>query len=129
MAPAFPDGTFGMFRLAHAVCLLMDERGTGTLLVTSAPSRVGNAGQQMPPATMGGRRALCQTLNAEYGSKSVPAHIVVDGCGRRARHPRQDARIRALSAVTRSPQHGARRPDTASKDRGPLLARRAAARI
>ena len=31
---------------------------------------------------------LCQTLNAEYGSKSVPvAHIVVDGGGRRARHP------------------------------------------
>ncbi len=56
MAPAFLDGEFGMFRLAHAVYLLMDERGTGTLLVTSAPSRAGNAGQQMPTATMGGRR-------------------------------------------------------------------------
>ena len=74
-------GTFGLFRLAHAVCPLMEERGHGTLLVTSATAAVrGNAGQHSHAAAMGGRRMLCQTLNAEYGPKGVHvAHIVVDG--------------------------------------------------
>ena len=74
-------GTFGLFRLAHAVCPLMEQRGHGTLLVTSATAAVrGNAGQHSHAAAMGGRRMLCQTLNAEYGPKGVHvAHIVVDG--------------------------------------------------
>ena len=74
-------GTFGLFRLARAVCPLMEERGRGTLLVTSATAAVrGNAGQHSHAAAMGGRRLLCQTLNAEYGPKGVHvAHIVVDG--------------------------------------------------
>ena len=74
-------GTFGLFRLARAVCPLMEERGRGTLLVTSATAAVrGNAGQHSHAAAMGGRRMLCQTLNAEYGLKGVHvAHIVVDG--------------------------------------------------
>ena len=74
-------GTFGLFRLARAVCPLMEERGRGTLLVTSATAAVrGNAGQHSHAAAMGGRRMLCQTLNAEYGPKGVHVvHIVVDG--------------------------------------------------
>lgn len=43
------------------------ERGSGTLLVTSAAAAVrGNAGQHSPAAAMGGRCMLCQTLNAEF---------------------------------------------------------------
>ena len=73
--------TFGLFRLARALCPRMEERGHGTLLVTSATAAMrGNAGQHSHAAAMGGRRLLCQTLNAEYGPKGVHvAHIVVDG--------------------------------------------------
>ena len=51
------------------------------MLVTSATSAMrGNAGQHSHAAAMGGRRMLCQTLNAEYGPKGIHvAHIVVDG--------------------------------------------------
>ncbi len=74
-------GTFGLFRLARAVCPRMAGRGKGSLLVTSATAAMrGNAGQHSHAAAMGGRRLLCQTLNAEYGPKGVHvAHIVVDG--------------------------------------------------
>ena len=73
--------TFGLFRLAHAVCPRMEERGCGTLLVTSATAAMrGNSGQHSHAAAMGGRRLLCQTLNAEYGPRGIHvAHIVVDG--------------------------------------------------
>ena len=73
--------TFGLFRLAQTVCPRMAERGTGTLLVTSATAAMrGNAGQHAHAAAMGGRRLLCQTLNAEYGPQGIHvAHIVVDG--------------------------------------------------
>jgi len=48
-------GNFGLFRLASAVCPLMEERGKGTVLVTSATSAVrGNAGQHSHAAAMGG---------------------------------------------------------------------------
>ena len=59
----------------------MEARGTGTILVTSATAAVrGNAGQHSHAAAMGGRRMLCQTLNAEYASKGIHvAHIIVDG--------------------------------------------------
>lgn len=74
-------GTFGLFRLAKAVCPHMADRGKGSLLVTSATAAVrGNPGQHSHAAAMGGRRLLCQTLNAEYGPKGIHvAHIVVDG--------------------------------------------------
>ena len=74
-------GTLGLFRLASSVCPLMGERGKGTLLVTSATAAVrGNAGQHSHAAAMGGRRMLCQTLNAELSPKGIHvAHIVVDG--------------------------------------------------
>ena len=74
-------GTFGLFRLAKSVCPLMVDRGRGTLIVTSATAAVrGNAGQHSHAAAMGGRRLLCQTLNAELSPKNIHvAHVVVDG--------------------------------------------------
>lgn len=80
-------GTYGVFRLAHALLPRMVERAAGgsgphgTLLVTSATASVrGNAGQHSHAAAMGGRRMLCQTLNAEFAPKGVHvAHVVVDG--------------------------------------------------
>ena len=73
--------TLGLFRLASSVLPLMEQRGTGTLLVTSATAAVrGNAGQHSHAAAMGGRRLLCQSLNAEFGPKGIHiAHILIDG--------------------------------------------------
>ena len=73
--------TFGLFRAASTVGPLMEERGSGTILVTSATAAVrGNNGQHSHASSMGGRRMLCQSLNAELGPKGVHvAHIVVDG--------------------------------------------------
>ena len=74
-------GTFGLFRLASAVCPAMQARGKGTILVTSSTAAVrGNGGQHSHAAAMGGRRMLCQSLNAEFASKGIHvAHIVIDG--------------------------------------------------
>lgn len=74
-------GCYGLFRLAHAMFPAMVERGKGTLLVTSATAAVrGNAGQHSHAAAMGGRRMLCQSLNAEFAPKGIHvAHVVVDG--------------------------------------------------
>lgn len=78
-------GTYGVFRLAHALFPHMAERARtgphGTLLVTSATAAVrGNAGQHSHAAAMGGRRMLCQTLNAEFAPKGIHvAHVIVDG--------------------------------------------------
>ncbi len=73
--------TFALFRLAKSVIPKMAERGGGTLLVTSATAAVrGNAGQHSHAAAMGGRRMLCQTLNAEYAPKGIHvAHLLIDG--------------------------------------------------
>jgi len=73
--------TFALFRTAAAVCPGMEERGKGTILVTSATAAVrGNAGQHSHAAAMGGRRMLCQSLNAEFSAKGIHvAHIIVDG--------------------------------------------------
>ena len=73
--------TFALFRTVSAVCPAMEERGKGTILVTSATAAVrGNAGQHSHAAAMGGRRMLCQSLNAELASKGIHvAHIIVDG--------------------------------------------------
>ena len=73
--------TFGLFRTASILCPLMEKRGKGTFLVPSATSAMrGNAGQHSHAAAMGGRRMLCQSLNAQYASKGIHvAHILVDG--------------------------------------------------
>lgn len=73
--------TFALFRVASTICPLMESRGRGTLLVTSATAAVrGNAGQHSHAAAMGGRRMLCQSLNAEFGPKGIHvAHILIDG--------------------------------------------------
>ena len=74
-------GTFGLFRLATSVFPAMVSRGKGTLLVTSATAAVrGNAGQHSHAAAMGGRRMLCQSLNAEFASQGIHvAHVIIDG--------------------------------------------------
>lgn len=74
-------GNFGLFRLASALLPRMEERGHGTLLVTSATSAVrGNAGQHSHASAMGGRRMLCQSLNAEFSPKGIHvAHVIIDG--------------------------------------------------
>ena len=74
-------GTFGLFRLAQAVCPPMAARGKGTILVTSSTAAMrGNGGQHSHAAAMGGRRLLCQTLNAQFAAKGIHvAHIVIDG--------------------------------------------------
>lgn len=74
-------GTYGLFRLASAVTPRMVERGKGTILVTSSTAAMrGNGGQHSHAAAMGGRRMLCQTLNAEFAPKGIHvAHIVIDG--------------------------------------------------
>ena len=71
----------GLFRVAKVLMPIMEERGLGTLLVTSATAAMrGNKNQHSHAAAMGGRRMLCQTLNAEFSSKGIHvAHIVVDG--------------------------------------------------
>ena len=73
--------TFALFRLASSLCPLMVERGHGTILVTSATAAVrGNAGQHSHAAAMGGRRMLCQTLNAEFAPQGIHvAHVLIDG--------------------------------------------------
>lgn len=73
--------TFALFRLASAVIPYMEARGQGVILVTSATAAMrGNAGQHSHAAAMGGRRLLCQTLNAEFAPKGIHvAHILIDG--------------------------------------------------
>lgn len=73
--------TFALFRFASAIMPHMEARGHGTLLVTSATAAVrGNAGQHSHAAAMGGRRMLCQSLNAEFGPKGIHvANILIDG--------------------------------------------------
>ena len=73
--------TFGLFRAASTVCPLMAARGQGTILVTSATAAVrGNAKQHAHAAAMGGRRMLCQSLNAEFAPQGIHvAHVLIDG--------------------------------------------------
>ena len=73
--------TFGLFRMASAVCPPMEQRGGGTILVTSSTAAMrGNRGQHSHAAAMGARRMLCQSLNAEFGPKGIHvAHIIIDG--------------------------------------------------
>ncbi|HPG24568.1 MAG TPA: SDR family NAD(P)-dependent oxidoreductase [Myxococcota bacterium] len=73
--------TFALFRLAKSLCPRMEERGGGTLLVTSATAAMrGNGDQHSHAAAMGGRRMLCQTLNAELAPRGIHVvHVVIDG--------------------------------------------------
>lgn len=73
--------TFSLFRLAKSICPLMVERGGGNILVTSATAAVrGNAGQHAHATAVGGRRLLCQSLNAEFALQGIHiAHVLVDG--------------------------------------------------
>lgn len=73
--------TLALFRFASAILPRMEARGHGTLLVTTATAAVrGNAGQHSHAAAMGGRRMLCQSLNAEFGPKGIHvANILIDG--------------------------------------------------
>ena len=73
--------TFALFRTASTVFPLMEKRGKGTLIVTSSTASVrGNPKQHSHASAMGGRRMLCQSLNAEYSPKGIHiAHIIVDG--------------------------------------------------
>ena len=73
--------TFSLFRLARSLTPYMERRMRGTILVTSATAAMrGNAGQHSHASAMGGRRLLCQSLNAELGPKGIHvAHILIDG--------------------------------------------------
>ena len=73
--------TFGLFRLAQAVTPKMKERQGGNIIVTSATSAVrGNKGQHSHASAMGGRRMLCQSLNAEFSKDGIHvAHVIIDG--------------------------------------------------
>ncbi len=73
--------TFGLYRVASKVCPRMEQRGKGTLIVTSATAAMrGNKGQHSHAAAMGGRRMLCQTLNAQYAPKGIHViHVLIDG--------------------------------------------------
>ena len=59
----------------------MASRGKGVILVTSATAAMrGNAGQHSHAAAMGGRRLLCQSLNAEYARQGIHVvHVLIDG--------------------------------------------------
>lgn len=73
--------TFALFRTAKAVFPHMQERGHGTLIVTSATAAMrGNAEQHAHTAAMSARRTLCQSLNAEFTAHGIHvAHVLVDG--------------------------------------------------
>ncbi len=73
--------TYGLFRVASTICPVMERRGRGTIIVTSATAAVrGNKGQHSHAAAMGGRRMLCQSLNAEFASKGIHVvHVLIDG--------------------------------------------------
>ena len=95
--------TFALFRMAKVLLPIMEQRGSGAFLVTSATAAIrGNAGQHSHAAAMGGRRMLCQTLNAEYAPKGDTrrAHIGRRR-RRRPRHARQDVGRRSFSKTSR----------------------------
>ncbi|MEG9862846.1 MAG: SDR family NAD(P)-dependent oxidoreductase [Parvularculales bacterium] len=72
--------SMALFRVAKTLAPIMAERGGGKILVTSATSAMrGNAGQHAHAAAIGGRRLLCQSLNAELSVKGIHiCHIYID---------------------------------------------------
>ena len=71
----------GLFRLAKSICPIMEKRKKGTILVTSATAAMrGNKNQHSHASAMGGRRMLCQSLNAEFAKEGIHvAHVIIDG--------------------------------------------------
>ena len=108
--------TFGLFRVASAVCPLMAERGKGTILVTSATAAMrGNKGQhrarERRSALACGRHgwtayalpvAECG-IRAEGHSHRPYRHRWFGGC---AGYLRQNAWTRAVPAAQGKPRHG-----------------------
>lgn len=72
--------SLALFRSAKKLAPIMADRGGGKILVTSATSAMrGNAGQHAHAAAIGGRRLLCQSLNAELSIKGIHVcHIYID---------------------------------------------------
>lgn len=72
--------SLALFRTAKTLAPIMEARGGGKILVTSATSAMrGNAGQHAHAAAIGGRRLLCQSLNAELSVKGIHiCHIYID---------------------------------------------------
>ena len=72
--------SLALFRTAKVLAPIMEARGGGKILVTSATSAMrGNAGQHAHAAAIGGRRLLCQSLNAELSVKGIHiCHIYID---------------------------------------------------
>lgn len=72
--------SLALFRVAKTLAPIMEARGGGKILVTSATSAMrGNAGQHAHAAAIGGRRMLCQSLNAELSPKGIHiCHIYID---------------------------------------------------
>ena len=71
----------GLFRATKILCPLMVNRGSGTIIATSATAAMrGNKNQHSHAAAMGARRLFCQTLNDEFASQGIHvAHVIVDG--------------------------------------------------
>ena len=62
---AWRIANLGLFRTAQSLIPLMQQREKGTFLVTSATAAMrGNKNQHSHASAMGGRRMLCQSLNA-----------------------------------------------------------------
>jgi len=78
---AWRMGTLGAFAMAKELAPLMLARGHGTMLFTSSTAAMrGNQGQYAHAAAMFGRRALCQSLNHEFGPRGIHVcHVVLDG--------------------------------------------------
>ena len=72
---------FALFLTAKAVIPHMQERGNGTLIVTSSTAAMrGNAEQHAHTSAMSARRTLCQSLNAEFSADGIHVvHVIVDG--------------------------------------------------
>ena len=79
---------FVLFRAAQAAMPTMVQNGKGCFLVTSSTAAMrGNEGQHAHAAAMGGRRMLCQSLNAEFGSKLGFKPFFIFGAPRRPQAP------------------------------------------
>ena len=115
--------TFALFRVASAVCPLMEERGKGTILVTSATAAMrGKRWAALPRGSHG--RATHALPDSQRGVRTqghpCRSHPHRWG-GRRPRHARENAGPRAIPAAPRVTRHGARRTAPACRDRRYLL--------
>ena len=75
-------GTFGLFRLASAVCPLMEQRGRGTILVTSSTAAMrGNQGPALPCGRHGRAAHALPEPQCGVRPQGHPrgAHVIIDG--------------------------------------------------